>query len=227
MNSIQFEFRNKISIRAPSGCFHRNSLMFKNGDWGLFFLGTKPCAEGNRPLLFWGQPSSAVVSVLGPFSWTAWHLPYTSNVSPGKSHLHVGWRATKWHALRGWNGEWVIFSPLLEIFHLPLVRIEMGRAGQYRDPEWTRSHMGKKWPLRGPRKREIKGSLNNSHLDQRVSCCLPHRTLGKQTSINYAFISLPCPTHNFQHSYLANGWMGSSLLAERFPAYQITVCANP
>lgn len=64
--------------------------------------------------------------------------------------------------------------------------------------------MGKKWLLQGPGKREIKGSLNNSHLDQRVPC----RTPGKQTSINYAFISLPRPTHNFQHSYLANGWMG-------------------
>lgn len=33
------------------------------------------------------------------------------------------------------ENELVIFFPLLEIFHLPLVRIEMGRAGQYRDPE--------------------------------------------------------------------------------------------
>ena len=107
-----------------------------------------------------------------------------------------------------------------------MVRIEMGRAGQHGDPEWTRSHMGKKWPLRGPRKREIKGSLNSSHLD--LSVRLPRRTPGKQTSIKYAFIvALPRPTHNFQHSYLANGWMGSSLLAERLPAYQITVCANP
>lgn len=153
-------------------------------------------------------------------------------LTPQMSHqarvtsTRVGEPPNGMHFEGGRNG-WVIFFPLLQIFHLPMVKIKMGRAGQHRGPERTRGHMGKKWLLQGPGKKEIKGSLNNSHLDQSVSGCHTEPQWSRPVKTMHSSISLPHSTHNFQHTYLANGWIGGSLLAERLPAYQITVYANP